>query len=92
MCEDANHESILAIKKLAVNNLISRINYFDGLYIVANCMILFLRCLRKPSAELAKLAAEMVPIMELVDHLRFAKYGLESMHHLIEDLRTFCAR
>ncbi|KAH9204918.1 fungal-specific transcription factor domain-containing protein [Leptodontidium sp. 2 PMI_412] len=90
MCEEANRESILAIKKLTTSNLISRINYFDGLYIVANCMILFLRCLRKPSAELAKLAEEMVPIMELVDHLSFAKYGLESMHHLIEDLKTFC--
>lgn len=90
--KEANRESILAIKKLTSRTLISKINYFNGLYIVINCIVLFLRHLRKPSTELAKLAKEIVPIIELVDYLNFAKYKLKSSHHLIKDLKTIYTR
>jgi len=90
ICEDANKESLRLVKELSTKNLISKRNYFDALYILANAMILFLRCLRNPSSDLVKAVEEILPLIKMVDHLDFAQFAIKSMHGLLKDLKLYC--
>lgn len=90
-CETANKESLLVIKKLARMNLICKWSYLDFQFALANGMILFLRCLKNPSRELAVEVNGLLSVAQEADHLHFARFGLRSMQILDEDLKQFRA-
>lgn len=88
-CEDANKRSIAILKELARAGLLSDINYLDGIYIMSNGMILFLRALRWPSAEILKELEDYHPILQKMCHLKIGRLASEAMASYMDNLRSF---
>lgn len=90
LCEKANRESIILLRDLARQGLVSSINYFDAIHILTNGMILFLRCFRNQSLEAITELEQYMPLLSLTHHLNIGKLGKQSIEALVEKLKSTC--
>lgn len=90
VCEDANRNSISLLKDMAKAGLLSRINFFDCLYILVDGMVLFLRALKSPSLGIIEEMEDFLHLFPLTDYLKIGKFGISSFKALLHDLKFIC--
>lgn len=86
-CEDADKASCLLLMEMAQQNLLSRRNWADSIFILATCLILVLRAVKSPSAEVVQDMESMLPLLLITEHLKFGRVGKESMSSLLTEVR-----
>lgn len=88
-CEEANKRSIRELRTLVSHSTLSQINYFDGVFVLSNGMVLFLRALKWPTMEMLAELDEYLPILQAVHHLKIGRLAADAMASYAENLRAF---
>ncbi|KAI1381234.1 fungal-specific transcription factor domain-containing protein [Hypoxylon crocopeplum] len=86
-CEDANRRSIAILKELHRGSLLSRINYFDGMHVLSNGMIL-LRALRCPTPDILAELENYHPILQATRQLKIGRLASDNLVSYIDNLRV----
>lgn len=86
MAEAANKRSLLIIKRMAEGNLLSRLNFLDASYILANMVMLILRMVKDPSPQLLKEAEEYRHVFDFTQHLDIGRTTKRNFDDTVEEV------
>lgn len=88
-CEEANKRSIMILRRLKEAGLLSMMNCLDGIYIMSNGMILLLRALKWPTADVLAELEDYLPLLQSMGHVKAGRMALDTMSSYMDTLRIF---
>ncbi|KAH6988274.1 fungal-specific transcription factor domain-containing protein [Ilyonectria sp. MPI-CAGE-AT-0026] len=87
LCEDANRKSLSLLTRMVPRDL-SRHNFLDASYILANILIFILRLAREPSLELLAQAEEYRQLLTFTHHLNIGRITQDTYDTAVQEVKS----
>ena len=87
LCEEANKRSLRTLKRMEHAELLSRLNFLDASYILANILVFTLRLVKDPSFDLLQDAEDYQTLFNLTEHLNIGRAQLRHFVATVDEIR-----
>lgn len=88
MAEAANKRSLLLLRRMAQGDLLSRQNFLDASYVLANILMFILRLVKDPSLQFLEEAEGYRHVLDYTRHLDIGRVTLENFDATVQEVRS----
>lgn len=87
LCEDANRTSLSLLTTMMPSDL-SKQNFLDASYILANILIFILRLVKEPSLDLVMQAEQYRQLLTFTCHLNIGRFTQETYDKVVQEVKS----